>query len=83
MDKKNQKILSYCLSQIQCVKNFLKYLCNTYGPHIINGKLNNDIIFTSQLYKTIFCHKCIYWEREEQIFKHLYFLLFFICFSCL
>lgn len=54
MDKKNQKILSYCLSQMQCVKNFLDYLCSTYGAHIINGNSNSNIFFYSVVIKKLY-----------------------------
>lgn len=40
LDKKNERLLNHCLSQMQCVKHFLEDLHNVYGVHITNGKYN-------------------------------------------
>lgn len=38
LDKKSQRMLNHCLSQMQCVKIFLEDLHNLYGSQITNGK---------------------------------------------
>ncbi|VVC44631.1 Hypothetical protein CINCED_3A002568 [Cinara cedri] len=58
MDKKNQKILSYCLSQMQCVKHFLEYLSNAYGANIINVDYSYRVFtlnLVTEYFKAVIC----------------------------
>ncbi|XP_025408942.1 protein ELYS [Sipha flava] len=58
LDKKNKRILNHCLSQMECVKNFLKDLHTIYGVHIINVDYSFRVYtlnLVTQYFKAVTC----------------------------
>ncbi|XP_050548885.1 protein ELYS isoform X2 [Daktulosphaira vitifoliae] len=58
LDKKSQRMLNHCLSQMQCVKIFLEDLHNTYGAHITNVDYSyrvSTLSLVTQYFKAVTC----------------------------